>query len=185
MIWKEISIIGYKGLYKISEFGDVYSCRKNKLLKPLRSIPNKVRYYQYFLTPHSGRGKWFKQHRLVAIHYVSDITPGYEVNHKDLNKDNNHYSNLEYVTHRQNMIHARKRKNWYTNRNGILLSEETKKKMGIAKMKKVMAISEDQSLIFDSIQDLCMHFNTYPRKFNRIMESNKTLNGYSIEYYNP
>lgn len=47
-------------------------------------------------------------HRLVALAWL-ECPAGYEdmdVNHKDGNKQNNHYSNLEWVTHAKNMKHA-------------------------------------------------------------------------------
>jgi hypothetical protein len=48
-------------------------------------------------------------HQLVGEHYCEMIpTPGERMvwNHKDGNKLNNHYTNLEYVTAGQNMSHA-------------------------------------------------------------------------------
>ena len=44
-------------------------------------------------------------HRLVAYAFV-DGNKNLCVNHKDGNKYNNHYENLEFVTHSQNMIHS-------------------------------------------------------------------------------
>jgi hypothetical protein len=45
-------------------------------------------------------------HRLVAQCYIGEIPGGLEVNHIDGNKDNNHASNLEYVTSKENSVHA-------------------------------------------------------------------------------
>jgi hypothetical protein len=50
-------------------------------------------------------------HRLVAEHFIGNIGKGLEVNHKDLNKHNNHIDNLEIVTRRENLIH------YYANKN--------------------------------------------------------------------
>lgn len=52
--------------------------------------------------------QWFV-HRLVAYAFVENPNPSIytEVNHKDGNKSNNLPSNLEWVTHQQNMRHAR------------------------------------------------------------------------------
>jgi len=47
-------------------------------------------------------------HRLVAEAWIEAV-PGKEyVNHKDGNKLNNHADNLEWCTHLENLIHARK-----------------------------------------------------------------------------
>lgn len=48
-----------------------------------------------------------KVHRLVAAAFIGPCPVGNQVNHRDLNKQNNHVSNLEYVTLQQNVDHAR------------------------------------------------------------------------------
>lgn len=51
--------------------------------------------------------KRFKIHRLVAKKFVEGETKErFCVNHKDLNKTNNHYSNLEWTTPKENTLHA-------------------------------------------------------------------------------
>jgi hypothetical protein len=45
-------------------------------------------------------------HRLVAEHFIDDSKLHLEVNHIDCNKKNNHVSNLEWVTPKENMRHA-------------------------------------------------------------------------------
>lgn len=45
-------------------------------------------------------------HKAVAFGFVGPRPHGYEINHKDGNKKNNHVSNLEYVTASQNRRHA-------------------------------------------------------------------------------
>jgi hypothetical protein len=44
-------------------------------------------------------------HRMVAAAFIGP-SEGKEVNHKDGDKRNNHYSNLEYVSRSENMRHA-------------------------------------------------------------------------------
>lgn len=62
----------------------------------------------------NGRGYWnvnrnnktFYVHRLVAEAFLGGPQPDLEVNHKDGNKSNNHWSNLEWVTQESNRAHA-------------------------------------------------------------------------------
>ena len=47
-------------------------------------------------------------HRLVAISFIPNPLDLPEVNHKDGNKANNNYTNLEWVNNSENQIHAHK-----------------------------------------------------------------------------
>ena len=53
-------------------------------------------------------GKTVKVHRLVAKSYIPNPQNKPEVNHKDGNKQNNHVSNLEWVTSSENGLHSYK-----------------------------------------------------------------------------
>jgi hypothetical protein len=45
-------------------------------------------------------------HRLVALTYIPNPNNLPEVNHKDMNRGNNHYLNLEWTTHKANVQHS-------------------------------------------------------------------------------
>lgn len=45
-------------------------------------------------------------HRLLALAFIDNPTFERDVNHKDGNKTNNRLDNLEWVSHRENIVHA-------------------------------------------------------------------------------
>ena len=108
-VWAPVP--GYEGWYDVSADGqvmrvkNVHGATPGKLLKP---DVGKLGYCQVRLM--KGRGvrtaKWHKVHRLVAAAFIGPAPIGLQVNHKDGNKANNALGNLEYVTPRQNILHA-------------------------------------------------------------------------------
>lgn len=79
--------------YLISEYGVVWDTRQNKELKWIKNNTfNCVNMYN-----HAGKKELVKIHQAVAKTYlVKPENASKIVVHKDLNRDNNHYSNLEW-----------------------------------------------------------------------------------------
>lgn len=104
--WKEIS---YTEGYWISNRGEILSRRtsKEKLMKP--QLNKHTGYYQIILLLNEKGGKpqrkCFTIHRLVAEHFLENPKGLNRVNHKNLDKTNNHVWNLEWVTQEQNIHH--------------------------------------------------------------------------------
>jgi hypothetical protein len=71
-----------------------------------RSTKSTQRYKRLTIVLEPGVTKTLSVHRLVVETYVQDIPEGMVVNHKDGDKYNNHYSNLEVVTPKENTKHA-------------------------------------------------------------------------------
>ena len=95
-IWKPI--IGYEGLYEISNFGRV----RNASQKIIKVQINNRGYYRIRLCK-NGKYEQYFIHRLVAITFIPNKDISLEVNHKDENKLNNKVDNLEWVTRKENM----------------------------------------------------------------------------------
>ena len=97
------SIEGYDKYY-ISDEGKVYSDKYNERRE---LIPREAgNGYLYVNLCKNGKYKSVRIHRLVAKHFLEDYEEGLQVNHKDGNKLNNNFSNLEMVTQTENMKHA-------------------------------------------------------------------------------
>ena len=90
-IWKPIK--GYDGKYYVSNYGRIKSTyhASEKFLIPINSGRG---YLQVALFKNHKSTK-FLVHRLVAEYFVENPNGLYFVNHKDENKSNNHFSNLE------------------------------------------------------------------------------------------
>jgi hypothetical protein len=100
---KAINIYEYKH-YFIDEFGNVF----NSSLKKLKSAKNKNNGYIQIILQNGVQGlkpKNFYIHRLVALTYIENINNYPQINHIDFNKSNNHISNLEWCTGKQNIQH--------------------------------------------------------------------------------
>lgn len=107
--WKPVN--GYNRWYEISNYGRLISWKNNnhgnrakepKLLKP---ISHNAGYKDYCLRK-NGRTTRYLRHVLVAKHFVDNPQNLPEVNHKDGDKSNDFYLNLEWCTHAENMKHG-------------------------------------------------------------------------------
>jgi hypothetical protein len=90
------------GNYIIEKNGKVFSNFSNKYLKPYK---NKDGYLHVDLWINKKRHT-YRLHILIAERYVEGWFPDAEVNHKDGNKENNDYTNLEWATRKENIQHA-------------------------------------------------------------------------------
>jgi hypothetical protein len=96
--WKKIEEVD--GKYEISNTGII----RNRLTKNIISqFKNNAGYYRVNIGLPS---KKYFVHRLVAKYFINGYFEGAVVNHKDCNKTNNFYSNLEWVTRSYNSKHA-------------------------------------------------------------------------------
>ena len=91
-------IKGWEDKYSITNDGRVYSYFSNKYLKP---VFDKDGYATVNLSRDNVVRK-YKIHRLVAETFVDNPNNKQVVNHKDFNRSNNWFENLEWVTQEEN-----------------------------------------------------------------------------------
>jgi hypothetical protein len=115
-IWKDI--IGYEGLYQISNLGRVKSLPRKFYLKngkihkaQLSELILKDRFsvkgYKAVVLRKDLTPKSYQIHRLVAFAFIGqpDLDRN-QINHINGIKTDNQVSNLEWVNNRENMVHS-------------------------------------------------------------------------------
>lgn len=92
-------MVGYEGLYEVSDLGLVWSLRRQIVLKP---SPNQ-RGRLHVALHKDGTQKTRYVHKLVSRAFHGECPAGMEVCHWDGDCSNNRADNLRYGTHAENM----------------------------------------------------------------------------------
>ena len=161
-------IIGHEN-YLIYNDGRVFSKKTNKFLK---SIPNNKGYHKIKIDK-----KTFSIHRLVAEYFIPNPLKLSQVNHKDGNKNNNNYINLEWCTNSENMKHA-----FENNLNSISKEriEKAKKKIIQYDLKTNKEIK-----IFDSADDIEKELGIHHGNIAGVCKGRrKSAGGFGWKYFN-
>lgn len=95
-------IVGWEGLYEITEDGKVYSLKRNIFLKPRLSMDG---YNRVCLCNDKFRRE-YRVARLVAEAFLEKPVDKTQVNHKDYNRQNDAMDNLEWVTDYENTYYS-------------------------------------------------------------------------------
>ena len=102
-VWKDV--IGYEGLYQVSNLGRVKSFPRHgtpsNCARILKQHKDGKGYKRLWLCK-EGIQKNYKVHRLVAEAFLPNVDNLPQVNHKDENKANNSVSNLEWCNNQYN-----------------------------------------------------------------------------------
>lgn len=165
--WLDIS--GYEGLYQISNFGRVKSFyfKNPRILKP-----HKVKEYSNVELYKNKKKKQFYIHRLVMENFCPiENMNVLDVNHKDEDKSNNHISNLEWMTHKDNLNYGSR-------------AEKARMKMqgkNSSRSKKVRCIEKD--VIYEALREAERQLGIPATNISKACKGKiKTAGGYHWEY---
>lgn len=123
--------------YKVSNTGEVFSIKRNKMLKPYE----KKNYLGVYLYQNNIR-KFMTIHRLVALAFIDNPNNYPQINHKDENTKNNCVENLEWCSAKYNANYGnhkgkiRQRMLANNHFKGKQHTELSKQKMSLAKKGK-------------------------------------------------
>ena len=96
-------VVGYEGLYKVSNLGRVYSVVSDKFI----GHPDYMGYTQVTLCK-NGYHRIQRAHCLILEAFVGPRPQGFVIRHLDDNPANNRLDNLQYGTYRENYNDAQK-----------------------------------------------------------------------------
>lgn len=97
-IWKPIN--GFEDSYLISNYGNVYSIRNSKIMKPKKTRDG----YLHIGLSKNGKVKNMAIHRLVGMAFIPNPQNKPTINHLNEIKDDNRVDNLEWATYREQNI---------------------------------------------------------------------------------
>ena len=149
--------------YKVGSFGTVYGTR---FKKPLKQRLNKDGYLDITLGKIENRTT-FRVHRLVVILFVPNPNNYKEVNHKDYNRANPSYDNLEWVSHKQNVIYSSSKGRYSRCKIGI---NNGRAKYNVEEVKRIRKLYKEGNTVMEIIKILYpnLSFNDRKRHWNSI-----------------
>jgi hypothetical protein len=89
-----LDVVGYDGVYQVSDQGQVRNTQTNKILQPIKMQNGRL----YVTLSSEGFARKCTVHSLAANAFLDDCPPGHETAHKDGDYTRNAVSNLEYLT---------------------------------------------------------------------------------------
>lgn len=168
MRWKNLE--GFGSRYSISDCGEVYS---HTLKSIMSQHYNKHGYKRIFLIDECGDRRGYYVHRLVAETFCVGFSEELEVNHKDLNRGNNHYTNLEWATRLENIRYSVDRGTISTKK-----AVETLKRPIVKLSPRGEYVSE-----YGSIQEAVNKYSIDQSSISKVcMKQRKTAGGYVWRY---
>lgn len=159
-VWKPLVYrdVNYGDTFEVSNYGEI----RNHITGKKRKLSLNKQGYLYCVISRGRKKKIFiKAHRAVAENFVEGDKK-LVINHKDCNKTNNYFENLEFVTVYENNLHAREN-NLVTYQHGC---ENHNSKFCNEDILKIRSLFENEKL---KIKDIAEIFNTDSGVISRIV----------------
>lgn len=129
------SVVGYEGLYEVSNFGRIKGMEKIRTAKGGSYIRNEQiiiqsihhNGYKVIGMTKNGKRKSFESHRIIAMSFLPNPDNKAEVNHINLDRGDNSLENLEWTSRRENLSHGFKNKICSSQYRGVAYNKNTKK----------------------------------------------------------
>lgn len=104
-IWKPV--VGYEGLYEVSNFGAIRRLWNVSRVTKLRKLATAKGYNRVTLSK-NGKPQIFFVHRLVAVAFIPNPHNYPQINHINEVKSDNRVENLEWCTSKYNMNYGKR-----------------------------------------------------------------------------
>lgn len=162
--WKDI--LEYEGLYQVSNYGNVKSLKrtvksrfKTRTVRERNLKLGKRGQYRTVTLSKNDNQKTFSVHRLVAMAFVPNLKGENEVNHIDENPENNNFSNLEWVSHKENLHHTwerspHKKNHWSKSGGNKLTPEQVLKIIEIGRSLKQREIAQKFGVVRQTVSKI-------------------------------
>lgn len=178
--------------YEVSNYGRIRSLNYNRTGEMKIMKPSNNNGYLVVQLSRYGKARIFKIHRLVAFSFP-DLIPNddpvhkTQINHIDENKENNHYSNLEWTTPKENTNHGtrneRASKSISKRMKGRPVTEERRQILKEASMKKrIKVVCLETGRVFNSLKE-ASEWCGKGHVIDCLRGKAKTIGGYHWQYY--
>ena len=169
---------GYEGYYEVSNFGNVKSLTNDKILKPCLGS----RGYYMVRVYKDNKGNTMSIHVLVAMAFLGHKPDGYKivVDHIDNNKLNNHVSNLQLISNRENT--SKDKKNGTSKYTGVTWYNASNKwlaQIAINSKKKNLGLFETEDEAHEAYQKALKMLNEGDLSFMKPKEFSSKYKGVS------